>query len=100
LDPKIEPVAPKPVAQKKDRRRLRFGQWNQQPQTTTPVAASAEVQAQEEENRRLEAEREQRTAVKSLFGRELNEAHIPLVSVVLQYDKIFSVSKQIWTKKG
>jgi SNF2 family DNA or RNA helicase len=74
LDPK-EPVAvPQSATAKQTRKPRRHVWFNQQ----NPQISSAQVQAQEAENRRLEAEREQRLAVKSLFGRELNEAHIPL----------------------
>lgn len=79
LDPK-EPVAvPQSATAKQTRKPRRHVWFNQQ----NPQISSAEVQAQEAENRRLEAEREQRLAVKSLFGRQLNEAHIPLVSALL-----------------
>jgi len=77
LDPKIEQstVVTAPQKQRKTRRHF----WLNQQQTAAQT--SAEIQAQEAENERLENEREQRLAVKSLFGRELNEAHIPLVSI-------------------
>jgi hypothetical protein len=59
LDPK-EPVAvPQSATAKQTRKPRRHVWFNQQ----NPQISSAEVQAQEAENRRLEAEREQRLAV-------------------------------------